>query len=219
MKDKSIWANHVINFLAVILGVYLAFYINERSALNKEKKEKQTFLHSLTIDLSEDIRTFEEYQIPQNIQQQQHIGELLERLRQSDPGDIGEALSAVFQVENFTPTTSTYNSIKASGKLQLIDDLNLQKELSNYYEGLVLESAKKGDFQADYFTGELLAWLTQNVDLLDMSLLKTDELTVLRNKIIIYGSLIDQKVNDYQSIVEDSKQLKSSIEKNLASGK
>lgn len=212
MKIKHTWLNHLFNFLAVILGVYLAFYINERALLNREIKESHVLMNSLVSDLSEDIKAYEEYQIPENIRLQEDLNKLLELLLKDNLEGIGDELSAVFQVENFNPTTSTYSSMKSSGKLKLIDDLALQKELSDYYEGVVPESINKGEFQVDYFTEELLTWLTSNVDLAEMKLLKEDELVELRNKLIIYESLIDQKVNSYKLLVEDSKKLKKSIE-------
>ena len=38
MMAKSVWINHLINFVAVILGVYIAFYISERVKESGEKK-------------------------------------------------------------------------------------------------------------------------------------------------------------------------------------
>ena len=73
MKRTYHWLNHVLNFLAVILGVYLAFYINERAKVNQDRKESRLLMNSLMEDLSEDIRVYEEYQIPANIQ---HHGNL-----------------------------------------------------------------------------------------------------------------------------------------------
>lgn len=84
--------------------------------------------------------------------------------------------------------------------------------LTDYYDGLVFESTRKGQYQVDYFTNELLAWLTKNVDFYDMQLLNKNGLVVLRNQLMIYASLIDQKVNSYQMIVEDSKKLKRHME-------
>lgn len=212
MKKKYSWTNHLFNFLAVILGVYLAFYINEKAKASQDRKESLVLMHSLVNDLSEDIETYEEYQIPVNIQQQKNIGKLLELMSTDNFEDFGNQLPVVFQVENFTPTTATYSSMKYSGRLTLIDELSLQKKLSNYYELLVYEGEKKGEFQVEFFTNELLTWLTNNVDLLEMKLLKQDELIVLRNKLIVYESLVEQKVDTYKMIVEDSKKLKMSID-------
>jgi len=57
-----------------------------------------------------------------------------------------------------------------------------------------------------------MTWLTTNVDLTDMQLIHSDELIVFKNKLIIYGSLINQKVESYEMIVEDSKKLQLQIE-------
>jgi len=212
MKKKHNWLNHLFNFLAVILGVYLAFYINERAQINQDQNESMMLMNSLLADLSKDIKAYEEYQIPVNKQYQQNVERLLSSLMTNDMDEIGEKISDVLGVENFTPSTSTYSSIKASGKLGLIDDLELQKMLTDYYEGLAVESIRKGEYQVDFFTGELMSWLTINVDLTDMQRIHTNELIVFRNKLIIYGSLINQKVESYEMIVEDSKKLQFQIE-------
>lgn len=217
MKRKYNWLNHVFNFLAVILGVYLAFYINERAKISQDRKESLLLMNSLVEDLAEDLDTYEKYQIPLNIQHQENVGNLLELLVIDSLVGIEEQLPTILQVENYAPTTSTYSSMRASGKLRLIDDLALQKSLSDYYEGLVLESVKKGEYQVTFFTEELLTWLTNNVDLLAMKVLNKEELIVLRNKLIIYESLVDQKVKAYETIVTDSKQLKMRIESILKS--
>jgi hypothetical protein len=217
MKRTIDWPNHLFNFVAVILGVYLAFYVNERAKINDDRKESIVLMSSLVNDLSEDINVYENYQIPANIKQHKDVEELIAMLIEKNFDGIGEQLRLVMQVENFAPTSSTYSSMKLSGKLRLIDDLSLRKNLTEYYDGMVAESSRKGEFQAEYFTKELLVWLTNNVDLIEMEILDKKDLTVLINHLIIYGSLIDQKVESYKSIVEDSKKLKESIETLIAS--
>jgi len=39
MAKKIDWTNQFFNFLGVILGVLLAFFINERANSNKDRKE------------------------------------------------------------------------------------------------------------------------------------------------------------------------------------
>lgn len=212
MKKQYSWLNHVFNFLAVILGVYLAFYINESAKINQDRNESVILMNSLVNDLSEDIEAYEKYQIPLNIQHLQHVEKMLELMLMESLEGVEKQLSSILQLENFAPTTSTYTSMKSSGKIRLIEDLTLQKKLSDFYDGLVLESLEKGEFQVDFFTNEILTWLTYNADLLEMKILNPGELFVLRNKLIIYGSSIEQKVSSYEMIVEDSKALKKSIE-------
>jgi hypothetical protein len=212
MKRKYNWLNHILNFIAVILGVYLAFYINESAKANQDRAESRLLLQSLVTDLTEDISAYEQYQIPVNIQHQQGVESLVDLLTTDSLAGVSSQLPTIFQLENYAPTASTYGSMKAAGKLRLIEDLALQKELTDFYDGLVLETIEKGKYQVDFFTNELLIWLTNNVDLLTMEILQPDELILLRNKLIIYQSLIEQKVQAYEMIVENSKQLKTRIE-------
>ncbi len=169
-------------------------------------------MNSLINDLSEDIETYESYQIPVNTTHQENVENLLNLLLSDSLEEISAQLPIILGVENYVPTTSTYSSMKASGKLRLIGDLALQKKLNSYYEGLVIESTRKGEYQVDFFTNELLTWLTNNADLMEMEILNKDELIVLRNKLIIYQSLIDQKTESYKMLVEHSKKLKEQIE-------
>jgi hypothetical protein len=67
----------LFNFFAVILGVYLAFFINERAKRNQDKRESLIIMQSLINDLSGDIKTYETYQIPVNLQQTDEIKQLL----------------------------------------------------------------------------------------------------------------------------------------------
>lgn len=212
MKKKYDWLNHVFNFLAVILGVYLAFYMNERAKMNEDRKESLILMHSLIDDLSEDITVYEEYQIPVNVRYLQDVEKFLNEFSADSLENLDGHLSTIFQIENFAPTTSTYSSMKSSGKLRLIEDLSLRKKMTDYYDGLVLESRAKGEYQVDYFTNELLIWFARNVDLSTLEILNKDELLILRNKLLIYASLIDQKVKSYEMTVASSRELKLHIE-------
>jgi hypothetical protein len=201
----------------VILGVYLAFFINEQAKKSQDRSESFLLMTSLVNDFEQDIQTYEKYQIPVNTQIQQEVSALIDMLSTGSIEDIEKNLSSILQVENFSPTVSTYSSMKLSGKLRLIEDLDLQKKLTSYYEGLVIESTRKDEYQVNFFTNELMSWLTDNVDLMEMKLFRDDDLVTLRNKLIIYGSLIEQKVTTYEMIVEDSESLKTQIESILVS--
>ncbi len=218
MKKRSYhWINHVFNFLAVILGVYLAFYVNEKAQARQEGRERQLLIASLANDLKDDIEVYEKYQIPMNEEQQQRIASLAELLSSGDTTGLEALSSAMLQLENYVPTTSTYSSMKASGKLRLMEDLALAKELSGYYEATVVECRAKTEFQTAFFTEELLSWLMAHTDLLAFGMPEGQKKVVLRNKLIVYESIIDQKVEAYRMVVDRSKQLLDDLEARLSS--
>lgn len=212
MRKNYNWPNHLLNFLTVIVGVYLAFYIGERAKVSEGKKEGLLLMKSIVNDLSVDIKVYEDYQIPINIKCQENIDSLLSLLSTDKIVEINNQLPAVFQLENYSPTASTYNSMKFSGKIKLIDDLALQKKLNEFYDGIALECVEKNEMQAEFFMNELMKWLTFNADLMEMKLLDKNGLIILRNKVMIYKSLINQKVKNYEMIVEESKQLNRQLD-------
>lgn len=71
------WLSHVINFVAVILGVLLGFYINEQARSSDEEKERILLINSMINDLTADIKTYQDYQIPVNEKYKEGIDSLL----------------------------------------------------------------------------------------------------------------------------------------------
>lgn len=212
MKRSSNWINHVFNFISVILGVYLAFYVNERAQISTEKKERRLLIQSLINDLSSDIKAYSDYHIPINLQYKENIDSLLVLIPSNRVQEIEKRLPTLLQIENNTPTTSTYNSIKSSGKIRLIENLELQKALNDYYDGLAIECAKKNELQVEFFKTDIVPWLMSHANLIEMKLTKEIDSITLQNLLIIYYSWVNQKVRDYKLILEESKALKSQLE-------
>ena len=216
MKKRYSWLNHILNFIAVILGVYLAFYVDARGKAAEDRKEARLLMRSMVNDLEADIKSYEDYHIPFNRNYQEDVDSLLLFVSTNKVEAAESKLPAILQVENYAPNNSIYNSMKSSGKLKLIDDAQLQKTLSDFYDGRVQETISKNEIQADYFLDELVTWLRFNTDLMNMRLLPNRELIVLQNTLIIYQSLVGQKLRDYQLVVEESEALKEQIEAYLA---
>lgn len=202
--------NHLLNFVAVILGVLLAFYVDSCSETNKEKRELKEIVTSLIVDLENDHKAYSEYQIPENVNQSRELENLIADILNTD-NKSQEQLSVNVEVQNYSPISSTYLSINSSGKVNLIDDLEVKKKLSNYYDILSEESIKKGEIQVSFFLNEILPWMIENTDLLDM---KTEEFIgqkKLANRLILYRTLIENKTEQYKTIDEASVELQKML--------
>lgn len=207
MKSNNPWLGHLFNFLAVILGVYLAFIINEQSKQAGERKEAQLLMESMAAELEDDTRTFLEYHIPVNEQYEQTLDSLISALIDQDIARAEVHLPALFQIENYVPSTAVFNSMKSSGKIRLIEDLDLQKKMSDFFDGTVMECTAKNELQAEFFLDYLIPWLLQNSDLLEMKLENQQDLRTLRNTLLTYQSLVSQKTEHYRLIAQRSKDL------------
>lgn len=211
MRKNYNWINHLFNFLGVILGVFLAFFVSEQAKEAEDKKEIQLLIQSMINDLSDDIKAYEEYHIPVNTQYNENLDSMLFHLLNNNIAATNSLLPSLFQIENFIPNASVYNSIKSSGKIKLLDDLEIQKQLSDFYDGTAIECSEKSKIQVSYFIDEVVKWLVGNADLAQMKLLNEEELVVFRNTIMIYSSLVDQKVKNYHMIVDEANLLKEQL--------
>jgi ribosomal protein L19 len=110
------WGNHTINFFAVLFSVFLAFYLTEKAEEWKARSELDEILSALIEDLESDQRTYKEYQIPQNQNHVTDLGYVIEHLVTGKRDSVEAQLGAVLSVDNYSPVSSTYLSIKNSGK-------------------------------------------------------------------------------------------------------
>ncbi len=208
MKNIN-WPDHILNFVAVILGVFLAFQVGELADNNKEKQEQIVDLDSFIKDLKNDQQTFNEYQIPTNTTQSEMIEKLLFSILNHQVDSIENQLSVSFEVNNYSPISSTYLSVVSSGKLGLINGLEAKKKISDYYDVLAQESVKKGEIQVDFFLKEMIPWMIDNTNMLDVSDEELSGDVKLSNRLLIYKSLIDSKTEHYKIMAKASEKLEA----------
>lgn len=172
----------------------------------------KAIIESLMDDLADDQQTYQTYQLPVN---QEHISALQSftaALMNNQSDTLLKYFPYLLMVDNFSPTSVTYLSGTSSGKINLIDDLEIKKGLSYYFDVLSVEAQKKGEVQADFFLGELLPWLTHNVNLTDPDPVSLMGDEVLVNKLILYQSFIENKIVGYEDILEVAKELEVTLE-------
>lgn len=63
---KINWPDQIFSFLGIIIGVSLAFFINNASERNQEKNELKQIINSFISELDQEIDAFENYSIPKN---------------------------------------------------------------------------------------------------------------------------------------------------------
>jgi len=202
------WPDQILNFLGVILGVLMAFYISSAAESHKEEQELENILSSFRTELGNDLKEYSESQIPYHEAQIESIGKLFESL--SDSAD--EELSVVFEATNYSPQNTTYLSVVSSGKLALIKDLELRKNISRYYDVLSSEAVERGKAQIDFFMNEIIPWMIDHTDLMNVETEDVAGDTAFANRLLLYQSLIQGKTEQYQEISNSAHVLLQQIE-------
>lgn len=206
MKNIN-WPDHLINFISVILGVFLAFQIGSLAEKSKDRQERKEILLSFIKDLESDMEAYRELQIPANEEQSTMIGKLLGSIMANNSDSMIQQMSIAVNVQNHSPQSATYNSVVSSGKLALIKDFKAKKRISHYYESLNHESIKQGELQVEFFIGQIIPWMVDNTNMMDVDTDEIAEDTQFANRLLIYKSLIDNKTAQYISIAEASEEL------------
>lgn len=205
------WVNHILNFLAVIAGVFLAFYISDAAEHKKEQKQLSHIINIIIEDLKEDQATFENYQIPINEKQLVAIEKLIYGVIAENEDTISTYFDLAISVDNFYPSSATYISLKSTGKLDLIEDLEIKTALSDYYDTLGEEAKGKGLVQSDFLLDRIIPWLTKNTDLINGDLSSMKGNIEIANLFALYSSFIANKTENYKDIARVSKDLEDLI--------
>jgi len=205
---KINWPDHLLNFVAVILGVLLAFQIESIAENNKEKRELNEILQSFIEDIDMDRETYDDFQIPTNEQQSEMIGKLLTSILSNQVDSIEEQISVTFDVQNYSPISSTYLSVISSGKFGLIRDFEIKKAISDYYDVLAGESLKQGEVQMEFFLKEIIPWMVENTNILDIESEDVDGNIEFANRLVIYQTLINNKARQYKKLSKAAEELK-----------
>jgi hypothetical protein len=126
------WKNHFIELLIVIIGISVAFWLNNLATINNEKKLEQIFIADLKADLLRDSTT-----LANNVRFNERKVEILLngiQLMISDTehkysDSLVNILGAIGNYDFFVSESFTLVSLLQSGDIKLISSDKLKKEL------------------------------------------------------------------------------------------
>lgn len=199
---KRNWKYIATEILIVIIGIMIAFWINNLSANYKDRKALEENLSSIVNDLEADLKSL------QQIKQRQE-----EKIRDFETikGQLGqentnwELVSDLIIKQQASPTfypiTSTFQSTVSSGKIDLIKDLNTKKSLFHLYEFTYKKAVYNGQLYDQSHIGYYDNRLINYVDFDDQLILNKQG---VRNPEIVnaISYLIDQ-ARDYIKLLEN----------------
>ena len=129
-QSKIKWSNHVIELLIVIMGIIIAFWLNNKATQSKENRQKIVYLNDIRNDLKKDS-----VRLSSNIRNNEAKSEKLLRgldLIKNSESSIDSVLMYVLEIGNydfFNPENFTLTSLLQSGDLKIIDSEETKREL------------------------------------------------------------------------------------------
>ncbi|MDW3191517.1 MAG: DUF6090 family protein [Cytophagales bacterium] len=209
MKNIN-WIDHLLNFVSVILGVSMAFYASNWSDDRKNKDESIRIVESLISEIEQDLRVYENHQLTRNRKQSENLNRAIGKIQKSDLDSLPHLIQRGIGYTNYYPRKATFNSITSSGKFGLIEDYDLQIQISSYYEATAVEARYRGETQVDFYKEHFMPMIIESTDLLNPKIEDID-LKKLTNMLLLYQNMINAKVSKYEEVVEKGKALSDSL--------
>lgn len=133
---KINWLDHFANLLVVILGISIAFYLESYKEESNNLKQEVKYLESLISDMNADIKALDTLQVINEAMLQSLA--TLSRASVGQPyGGDSVLVNSTFRIQYnppFSPQKTTYESLKASGKMDLIGEFELRNKVVELYE-------------------------------------------------------------------------------------
>ena len=133
-KVKSYLLYSIGEIVLVVIGILIALQINNWSEEHKNGRLEESYYCKFLEDVNQDQPLLEKL-IAENNKRIKYANQLLHLLQQEQPErkEVIFLLREVISKIRFRPSTSAFDDLKSNGKLAIIKDLSLKKQLLNYY--------------------------------------------------------------------------------------
>ena len=132
------YIRYVLEFIIIITGVVLSFYLDDLRQLNDKESYKDTLIEELLVTSQEDLKQIEKITVDLN-QVQAFIKEFLTDIEdgKKDISDAEIAEKYLFITQkmsvSFFPQNGTFNQLISTGSIELIDSKKFRRVLLNNY--------------------------------------------------------------------------------------
>lgn len=214
MKNIN-WLDHIANLLVVILGISIAFYMEGWREDAGNRMQERKYLESMVTDLQTDIEALDTL-----LSINEELSAALVNLSLASVGrPYGSDSALMYQTLKiqynppFTPQRTAYESLKASGKMGLINDFELRNQIVDLYEQFYRGTAEYDDALDEHVRDFVKPYYMKNVRFtgpqsIDPAFLNSDE---FRNIIFAYRYLFIAKDEFYKNVLNKTDSVKNEI--------
>ena len=227
MKDKSgekhikiswskLFTQKIFDLVIVILGVTIAFQLNNLKSENDQKTLEHFYYESLLADIDEDIKDIKF--IVGTLQRDSRLaGSYLKKLDNKDvkPDSLATVAVNLLTLESFSGNQNTYHTLVNGNGLTAIKNRDIRRQITEYYSQYTYISR----FEKIH-TDLILKYYNYISPFCDLAKQEITEETVLqnvqtKNYMVIFGRLIDSGVEDYEDTLKKAMDLRADVERQL----
>lgn len=207
MKKRSFTLTAIIvEILIVIIGISIAFWLNNWGEERKERALEQEFLKTLKEELSRDSSVFA-YQVEENQKNVDNIYRFVELLQEKDyeHDSIRWFAGSFMNRNNWLLNSNTYEMLKSGGKLDIISDFELRNTLNSFYRIRIFQSDQTFEINQAFVDDKMFDYLTKKTDYMisnspNLAFVRDTE---FQNLLVIWLELVAYKLEVYKEILHD----------------
>jgi len=181
-------------------AIYIAFMVYNWNEERKIQELENVYIESMIKDVNVDIQELDTL-----IQKEQKNLKLFERLIEKNkdkvlpPDSLNIAISNLAQLNSFSSRNITYESVKSSGKFELLD-LNLRIDIIEFYHSGYAKIEEIEGYYKMNFDNQIIPFLTEDAFSgsggLNKESLKSDRFNTILG---LHITFLDQKINAYKN--------------------
>jgi hypothetical protein len=212
---KMNWYDHLANLFVVILGISIAFYLEGYRTDQSVKKQEIKYVESMILDLEYDSMALDSL-----IAYADHtMSGYLITLSGASAGatynedSLGYQLLGIQYNPFFKPQRTTYESLRSSGKMDLISDFSLMNEVISLHEQYYHGTSEFDDTIREHLRDFVKPHFMKHVQFIGPGRVRDDFLTVdgFQNMIYSYRYLYLAKVDFYRLTLEKVNEVKTKL--------
>jgi hypothetical protein len=208
-KLKIDWKSKLIDLLIVVIGITIAFQLNNLNESNKSKTKEKDYLKSF-YEENRDNESNLSLALEFALKTKNDIDSLKQILLSKDYQDdrIKNLSASMMALSDFNPSLITMENITASGDFELISNFEYREKLIDTYNFYQTTSQLEG-ILSDYVNQYITPFFFENVRFSDFTSLKENFIkkSEFENIVIGYDALLTQKIKGYEVNLEKLKEL------------
>lgn len=215
-RDRKNLGAYVKELIVVVLGITIAFTLDNLAQLNKEDNEQALYLESLSADLQNDIDQLRSLRDSSN-QILRLTGEMFNFIYTNAPVDrfTRAHVTSTYTTPYFSSNNGTYLALINSGDLKVLDDFKLRQEIVALYSIEYDKVIKADEFIRELTTNRIYPYILDEVAFHPSENRIIDSEPLKQNKAInllgSYFNIMNVRNAEYQTLIEHCERVKGLI--------
>lgn len=219
MLKKINWRYAIGELFIVIIGITIAFGLNNWAQNQRNQELTQTYLHEIHKDLGEDLETLE-----QNLSKLQvnhdYLESIIPHFFQPQPGSDTIPITFFRRIHEyvvFFPHNATFESMLHAGDLKLIKDFQLKNDIVEHYNNYtkLFRTMERHENFGNKYSAEFFMKETDHLKLFNHQHQDLLSLPYMKNMLFSSKGIMLMQIAAHQEAITACQEMQSKIEAHL----